>query len=151
MGTFSSVTAVRPQSLYRHFAVTWLLVSYKVVLVVLQFCIWGLLWKIYAAKILRIWQVWYLPASAVRVLWKEFILKVLEGCALIQSFMSICQFEERSGWNIQYVEPVQIRNMTRETSITLLFTITRITLTVVSVFLFTPQLLPSRWYGFRSS
>ena len=100
--------------------------------------------------ITRFWQLWYSLISEARIRLEEILLKLLKICALAQSSIAIYQVKEGLGRYIQYVEPIQIKNLTRGTYITILFNITGTTLVRISVCLFVLQLLPfterrSRW------
>lgn len=76
-------------------------------------------------------------------------LTVSKACALIQSVIAIFQVKKGFGRNIEYLDPTQIKDITRDVFVTILFNIIGTSFVRVSVCLFILQLLPFTERFFR--
>ncbi len=128
---------------YQYIAVQWSLVSVSTLVVTLRFCIRGLLrrrigeddYTILAAL------VSYLPPHEF-FSWRLSNQRCFQACALVQSVLAIYQVKTGFGRNVEYVQPTQIENLTRETFVSILFNLIGTSFVRISVCLFILQILP---------
>lgn len=111
----------------------WCLVSVAIIVVVLRFSIRGMLRS--------------------RIGGEDYTILAALACALAQSILAIFQVKKGFGSNIQYLQPTEIKDTTRDIFITILFNLTGTFFVRISVCLFILQLLPftqkfSRWWTY---